>query len=443
MKQEELVAYLKEVNPWWSGAFPESILGTFREEYVSKIRQAMKHRNIVAVLGLRRAGKTTLLFQLTKKLLGESGRVVFCRIEDIYEGLDSLKEIIDAYEFLSGIDLKNEDAVFLLDEIQYFEKWQIELKRFVDSGYKIRFVVSGSSKIQIYKDASESLVGRISFVEVAPLSFFEFASFSGISVKKPAFALDEKSLRHSYYELATKRNKLHSLLDEYLEVGGFPEWFKVKDRLRWKDIVLNEYLALTIFKDIVRLFKIKNPLLIQKLAKDAAANSAERFNYSGMAKRLDTDRETIRLYLTYLSSSRLCHVLDPYTRGGKLREKREKKLVFGETGMKNAIAGPDKPRDVETAVALHLIHYGHNEKVFFTPFYWRNGSEVDFVLETDELLVPIETKYQSGISESDLAGVRGFMAEFRCKQGVVVSRDSFDVKGGVFVLPAWFFLLMF
>jgi predicted AAA+ superfamily ATPase len=395
------------------------------------------------VLGLRRAGKTTLLFQLTKKLLGESARVVFCRIEDIYEGLGSLKEIIDAYEFLSRTDLKNEAAVFLLDEIQYFEKWQVELKRFVDSGYKIRFVVSGSSKIQIYKDASESLVGRISFVEVAPLSFFEFVSFSGISVRKPEFALDGKRLQRSYSELAAKRNILHSLLDEYLETGGFPEWFKVKDRLRWKDILLNEYLALTIFKDIVRLFKIKDPLLIQKLAKDVAANSTERFNYAGIAGRLDTDRETVKLYLSYLSSSRLCYVLDSYTRGGKLREKREKKAVFGEVGMKNAIIGPNKPKDVETAVDIHLIHYGHGAKVFFTPFYWKNDSEVDFVLETDTLLVPVETKYQSDISEPDLAGVRSFMAGFKCKQGIVVSRDSFDVEGDIFVLPAWFFLLMF
>lgn len=442
MKQEELVTYLREVNPWWSGAFPGALLGTPRDAYILKMREAMKRRNIVAVLGLRRAGKTTLLFQLAKKLLDESRHVVFCRIEDIYEGLGSLKEILDAYEFSSGADLKNEEAVFLLDEIQYFEKWQTELKRFVDSGYKISFVVSGSSKIQIYQDASESLVGRITFVEVAPLSFSEFVLFSGLSVKKPEFVLDGKKLRHSYSELAPKRNKLHSLLDEYLEIGGFPEWFKVKDRFRWKDILLNEYLALTIFKDIVRLFKIKDPLLIQKLAKDAAVNSTERFNYSGIAKRLDTDRETVRLYLSYLSSSRLCHVLDSYTRGGKLREKREKKLVFGEAGMKNAIAGPDKPRDVETVVGLHLIHHGHAEKAFFTPFYWKNDSEVDFVLETDDLLMPIETKYQSGISGSDLAGVRGFMAEFRCKQGIVVSRDSFDVSGDIFVLPAWFFLLM-
>lgn len=443
MKQEELAAYLKEVNPWWSGKFPDSLAGIPRESYISKMRRAMGYRNIVAVLGLRRAGKTTLLLQLARQLLAESERVVFCRVEDIYEELASLKEIIDAYEFLSGTDLKNEGAVFLLDEIQFLDKWQVELKRFVDSGYKIRFVVSGSSKIQIYRDASESLVGRISFVEVAPLSFFEFAAFSGCIVEKPEFTLDGRKLQRCYSGLLGRRNKLHSILDEYLEIGGFPEWFKVKDRLRWKDILLNEYLALTIFKDIVRLFKIKDPLLIQKLAKDTAANSTERFNYAGIAKRLDTDRETVRLYLGYLSSSRLCHVLDPYTRGGKLREKREKKLVFGEVGMKNAIAGPDKPKDVETAVDLHLIHYGHAGKAFFNPFYWRDGSEVDFVLETDELLVPVETKYRSDIGDSELAGLRAFMAEFGCKRGIVVSRDDFDVRGGVLILPAWFFLLMF
>ncbi len=443
MKQEDLVAYLKEVNPWWSGEFPKNMLGTPREGYLPKIYDAMKHRNIIAVLGLRRAGKTTLLFQLAKKLLDESKRVVFCRIEDIYEDLTSIKEIIDAYELLTGVDLKKEEAIFLLDEIQFFEKWQTELKRFVDSGYNIKFVVSGSSKIQIYRDASESLVGRISFVEVAPLSFFEFVVFSGFKVEKPEFDLDPKKLQLAYYKLIDKKNRLHSILEEYLEIGGFPEWFKVRDRLRWKDTLLNEYLALTIFKDIVRLFKIKDPLLIQKLAKDTAMNSTERFNYSGIAKRLDTDRETVRLYLSYLSSSRLCYILDPYTRGGKLREKREKKLIFGEVGMKNAIVGSDKSKDAETVVALHLIHHGNSEKSFFNPFYWRDDTEVDFVLESDDLLIPVETKYRSEIKESDLDRIKKFMSEFKCKQGIVVSRDNFDVKNDVIILPIWFFLLMF
>jgi len=125
--------------------------------------------------------------------------------------------------------------------------------------------------------------------------------------------------------------------------------------------------SLILFRDIVGVFRVKDPILLERLTRDIAVFSPERFTYSGLSERLGVDRETLKLYLYYLTSSMLISIADVYTRSGKAAEKREKKLYFCEEGLRKGLTlDMDNGRSAENVVAWHLIKGGYGPKVFLS-----------------------------------------------------------------------------
>ncbi|PKP59236.1 MAG: hypothetical protein CVT89_01505 [Candidatus Altiarchaeales archaeon HGW-Altiarchaeales-2] len=106
----------------------------------------------------------------------------------------------------------------------------------------------------------------------------------------------------------------------------------------------------------------------------------------------------------------------------------------------------DEAMSVENITAWHLIKEGFSKKVFFESFYWKNGYEVDFVLETD-ILLPVEVKYRE--KPYEIKGMLDFADKFSVKRGIVVTKDTidektFDINGKkvkILFIPAWLFLL--
>jgi len=76
-------------------------------------------------------------------------------------------------------------------------------------------------------------------------------------------------------------------LDQYFNTGGFPEWFKIKDMKQWQRTIVEDYFSLILFRDIVSVFKVKDPILLEKMVLDIAAISTNRFTYSGLSESLE------------------------------------------------------------------------------------------------------------------------------------------------------------
>ncbi len=126
---------------------------------------------------------------------------------------------------------------------------------------------------------------------------------------------------------------------------------------------------------------MKDGTLLERLVSDIAMFSTERFTYRGLSERLGVDRETLKLYLYYLSSSMLAAIANVYTHAKGAVEKREKKLYFCEEGLRKSLTlDKDKGMSAENVVAWHLIKRGYGSKVFFKPYYWKNKYKVDFII---------------------------------------------------------------
>ncbi len=441
-----------ERNPWWaSGSVPEELIGINRREYIGKITGRLKDQKLLAILGIRRSGKSTLIYQSIKYLLdnGTDPKKIFYINADDFEkpGRANLEEALDFCQQNNIVSLKNIKIYVFIDEIQNIRGWQQLLKKYYDLKYASKFIVSGSSSSLIYKNSSESLAGRISFIDVFPLTFREFLQFNNIEIQEAA--LQFKSLEQMYYELSPKINEIAGFLSQYLNVGGFPEWFDIKNEETWFKILSEEYTSLLIYRDIVRIFRIRDPLLLESVFRFVSAHSSERFSYLGIAKQNDGDKETSKQYVFHLARSHLINLSDFYTKSKKASERKEKKIYFCDLGLKNSIGGrQDIGFDAETCVYLHCLKHVSGYPMGKI-FYWldKKKNETDIIMSYGSELIPVEVKYRSSIDDSDLKGILSFCHDFSVKNAYVVTKTLMEEReiDGVMVsfIPLWLFLLVF
>jgi hypothetical protein len=437
------MVHLKNINYWWTeGSVKDTDHGIIRTRYIKRIEERTELERIICISGVRRSGKSTLVYQYIRELLKkgvESKKIVLVKVDLCLRDLDDLRDIISVYKELTGIDPEKDRTYFFFDEVHSMDDWQVQVKEFMDLKYKSRFFVLGSSVTMMFKDASESLAGRISFIHVEPLSFKEYLNFSGFEIP------DVVSLDSMHRTLIDKKDLILHHLSNYIQTGGFPEWFKINDIERWRRILFEDYLSLILMKDIVHVFKIKDPRLLENLVREVAHLSCERFSYKGLSDRLDSDRETIKLYLHYLKTSGLIHVMKVYSKKKISRERMEKKISFFDEGMRKALTlDLGGTRFSEVMAASHLTALGKEKNHLFEPHYWKNEREVDYVYEDRSVLVPIETKYRNDTSE--INGVIEFLEKYHLKKGIIVTKDTFKVEdhgdtGSIQFIPLWLFLI--
>ena len=443
------------------------------------LRRLMDDPLVTVVYGPRQVGKTTLLYQLVRHLIEERQvdpqRVVFFSFDHLL-GVggeeDLIPRIIDAYVTSvlgSEITRRGDQTYFFFDEVARLEGWSAALKGYVDQKYRIKFIVSDSSQSLILSGLAKDLVGRNDARLVLPLKFSDFISYrlrnDGISkamldfreTLKRAFLRGSASqvtrcLREVEAYLAPFDRRVRSELNRYLLVDGFPGLLDVTD-YKEASRSLRHYVELTLYRDVVRVFEVRNPKTLEELAGYIADNSSARMNYQNMAQTLKIRNETLKDYLDYLESVFLVVSSEYYSKSRAKRLRRPRKLYFRDCGLRNAITGSldrsllaDSARlgpVVETVVADHALrlqfHLTGESKIR----YWQDSAdrEVDMVLEAGRRALAIECKYRRTIDSADLRAVGGFLEENPGAVALVVTRDVLERRGNLVLVPLHVFLM--
>ncbi len=477
----ELLRILYVHNPWWvNKPIPSIKLKEFKRRDYYKLLDQLEHEKIVAITGPRQVGKTTLMFQLIEKLLTETKpqNIFYLSLDDPYLKItpEKTKEIFELYSTViikKPIDDLKERVYFFLDEIQAVENWEEILKRWYDLGYKIKFVISGSSSLSILQGSSEALVGRLNPQIVLPMKFIEYLRFregekmvdllnTANSVMRMALrhAITKNKPEHFYNEivkvskdLIPYKDKILVHLNQYFIKGGYPEIAATQDLSACAQYLRN-YLQLTMYKDILRTNKVRDPVALENLFAILAKESSQIINRVQLAQTLDLRRETLNTYLHLLKTTFLISESEFYSQSRVKRSRREKKIYVNDVGIRNVSCAllddqtltntEELGKIIETMVADHTkrLQFNLDPSRYSSLMYWREKNEVDIVIDLFGKPLPIEVKYREQIRSSDIEGVKNFQHRVESPLSIVVTKNHIILQGPIVFMPVWQYLIM-
>lgn len=461
-----MLQILRKINEWWeTGEIPAELVPETKRKAFEGVIDSLDDRRVISIIGPRRTGKTTLMFQvmdhLLKKAKVDPKKVLFFSGDDVElrETVDLIGTAVKTYfeEFLRQ-DYRGEKTYIFIDEVHRIKDWQLWLKKFYDLKYNIKFIISGSSATKIKREQKESLAGRTIEFVMFPLSFREFLSFQGVALEPKTISfpdLEHRKLVAVADRFGPKRIlSVKRWLDEYMLVGGFPEWFETKSVRKWQIKLRGDIVKKVIYDDIASTYGVKNAFKLEVLLGLLAALQSRIYSYNSIANTLKIDNETSEQYVNYLKESFLIFELRNYAASAEKRIRKNYKYVLVDAGLRNVlerIGDISKLSDeevgylVEGVVQQHILWSA--EEWAMGVFYWKEGKdEVDLVVMVKDRITPIEVKYRSKITSGDIKGLLNFMDAYKLRRGVVVTKDLFENRKmdrkEIFFIPAWLFLFL-
>ncbi len=421
MEIERLIRF----NEWWATKkVKSSLLKEYKRPLFFTVQNYIGKRQILLITGLRRVGKTTLMYQLIQGLL-EKGvkaeKIIYFSFDEEIVDFDGLIKTYEEKVLLKKI--QDEKIYIFLDEIQKCDNWQNKIKIVYDLYPNIKFIISGSASVQISRKAKESLAGRIFDFLLEPLTFKEFLEWKNVLI-------DEKKIRLFQAEVKP-------LFYDYLRKGGFPELVNEDDDEKIKNYVKNNIIERIIYKDLPEEFGIKDYELLKTLIELIAREPGMTINYDALSRDLHKNKKTIIDYFFYLEYAMLIKVLANYRKGFLVSSRKLKKAYIANTAIPFTL--------VENFYSDRFLEkIAENFAVIVTDAknYYRNKYEIDVILRKGRKIIPIEVKYGRPETNSMLK----FLSEFKLKKAIIVTKDVFDKKTinkrSIVLVPLWNFALM-
>lgn len=276
----------------------------FRRLITERVLERIGHMPSVALLGPRQVGKTTLARQLQKEIPKES----------IYLDLESPED----YQKLSNLEnylLQREDKLLIIDEVQRMPELFPVLRSVIDRKREnTRFMLLGSASPELLARSSETLAGRISYLEMNPLVYAEVAG------------------SHSFQQLWLR--------------GGFPDMLTVlSDEVSFEN--RTDFIQTYLERELPLLGLSVSPIVLRNLLRMLAHVHGNVLNYSDFSKSLGIHINTVKHYLDYFEQSFLIRRLPPYFVNISKRLVKSPKVYIRDSGLLHAVVGIEQEEDLE------------------------------------------------------------------------------------------------
>ena len=421
---------LNEWNPWWENkSLIEDLKGKHRPKYDFLV-DSIKIKEVTIITGIRRSGKSTLMYQMIDKLLEKNTdpkQILFVNLEDKKLINDSLEDIYLSYRENINLDKK---VYIFLDEIHRKDGWESWIRKKYDLKAGDKFIISGSSSYLLKKEYSTLLTGRNITFEVFPLNFEEFLLFKGLELNKD-------NLKKGIILEKTKMAVL-KYLKEYLEVGGFPEvFFKPKE---FKIKLLEQYFDDIIYKDIIDRHNL-NTQKTKDLALFLTTNFTSLISLRNLRNSLKISYDTIKDYLSHFKEAFLFFTIDHFSYSFKEQKVLPSKIYCIDNGLRNAVSFKFSKDEGKLAENIVYLKLKSEEK---DVYYWKNKGEVDFVMKNkDQTLSAINVTYTDEINKREINGLLEFKEIFKnkVKDMFLITKNLEKREEGIIFIPLWKWLL--
>jgi predicted AAA+ superfamily ATPase len=407
-----------------------------------RVRIAVVKGKATVCIGVRRAGKSTYLYQVMERLLARGvPRENLLHLNFFDDrlhalGRDSLSLVSEAY-FSMYPEKKNAETIYcFFDEIQAVDGWEPFVDRLMRTE-KCEIYLTGSSARMLSKEVASQMRGRALSWEIFPFSFREFLDARGLDA--PA-------------TLSTKNRLLvRKAFAQYWEAGGFPEVLNVEPYVRLK--IHQEYFHAILARDLIERHDVSHPKALTDLARRLMESVASMYSVNALTGYLKAighkaPKSTVLEYVQWMEDAYFLFTSRIFDASLARSNTNPKKIYCVD----HALA-----RSVSSGILVNAGHLLENlvyvalRRVHPEIFYYKtaSGREVDFVVPTrggGRILIQVcESLANPQTRSREVAALLEAMGELNLDHGTIVTRDEEDSrlseKGTVSIVPIWRFLL--
>ncbi|MDP2630373.1 MAG: ATP-binding protein [Candidatus Uhrbacteria bacterium] len=330
--------------------------------------EALFSKKVIIVYGARQVGKTTLVKDILKEV--PNSIYLSCDEPDVRAAFTD-KTSTEMKAFIRGFN------TIVLDEAQRVFHIGLALKLLHDTYPELTIIATGSSSFELADSAAEPLTGRNIPFTLYPISYAEYART--ISARE-ALRMMEFRIRY----------------------GMYPAVISAEDPEQEVRQLARDYL----FKDVLRIEKMRKPLVIEKLTQLLAYQIGQEISYNEIAQKLEISRQTVMSYVRMLEQAFILFRVPPLGKNKRNEITRFEKIYFFDTGIRNALIDSFGPLDYRHDSGALFENFFISERLKtdqrmqreVRPHFWRtkDGSEIDFVEESKDGLAAFECKWGGG-----------------------------------------------
>ncbi|NOQ21173.1 MAG: AAA family ATPase [Candidatus Aegiribacteria sp.] len=432
----------------------EQLIAGFRERSLPEltprtIRFSPVKKMASVIIGMRRSGKTCLLFQEIRRLIDsgvDPGHILYLNFEDDrLQPLESgiLDRVLEAF-FRINPGARSGKSYLFFDEIQIVDGWSRFARRVLDTE-ETNLYITGSSARMLSTEVATEFRGRGYSVEVLPFSFSEALLHRGIQIPQstPGPRL---------------RSKLEAAFDEYLRIGGFPDVQFLEESQRIQ--VLQDYVELVLLRDIIERHEVRNMHAVRYFSLALLQSSGTLVSVNKQANYLKTlgiavGKDTLYSLLDFFIDAFLLFTVPKFHRSLRVRESNPRKIYAVDPGLAFAVmpaVASNLGARLETAVYLELRRRLPTRREGMISYYVTEaGHEVDFVVgdtvhggATELIQVCADISGQEVLNR-ELRALSEAMVELGLTESLIITnrfRESIPVEGGIVsFVPAWNWML--
>ena len=383
------------------------------------------------LVGIRRSGKTTLLYRLVKELISEGidwKQIIYINFED--------ERLVDftSDNFNSILSVKSEftdkEGWYFFDEIQNIANWEKFCRRMADAKHHV--FITGSNAKMLSREMESTLGGRYLSTLIFPYSFTEF--------------LKAKNIRHDKDSIliTSQTGRILNAFDEYLHFGGFPENTNRNNKREYLSSVYNKVLE----GDIISRHDIRNAASLRFMVKKIAESVKDPISFNRLSSILkgigiNINTPTVIDYISYMEDAYLIFPIRNWFAAFAEKESAMKHY-FTDTGILSLFL-IDKPTLLLENIVATILYRMYKDNVFFIKSA-RTGLDIDFYLPDSQILIQVAYSLDENSKEREvnaLLKAKKLMEEI--KNMVILTYDEKDVitigDSRIEAIPVWKWLL--
>lgn len=379
-------------------------------------------------MGARQVGKSTLC----REIADAHGLA--------YRTLDDRDVLVQANDDPEGLLDDLGDGGAFIDEVQRAPGLFLAIKAVVDREQRSgRYLLSGSNQPNVSNAVGDSLLGRAAYRTLRPLTLSELR----FDEEHPGWDFLFGEIESDVLAELERRAAASGALDwrDVAQTGGFPRAVAAHPEHRRR--LLNDYVEVFASRDIREVLAIESSARFEQFLRLVAARTGQELNAYGLSIDLGTPVTTVRRWIEALTRSYLIELVQPYSRNAGQRVIKSPKLFMVDAGLALAAARETYPSGfhLENLVATDLGVWKDGAPGRGV-YHWRlaSGQEVDFVLELNGALLPVEIKASAGVGKSDARHLDTFRdRHVGVSRGLLLSCDPEIrvIKPGIIAAPWW------